>query len=239
MSDFVVDPDLRFAVWQKIAGQAHALGRFGSHLLSCDSISSMIGFVFRIHANSASFCENVNYFIRRFPISLVLNFMDELKGVLSYVYLLQSSIACLARENPIRDNLVVYRGIRQAADRVMLYESAIGDVVVWPEFTSAFTDLDYVLNHFITDEDCVLFKIELHPGDVAVQIERYSADQAGDEVLIAASTGFRIDSVDDTDVSIPAEDGCLNLFHLPTIGLSYFLHWYDFDLDQRPPRVVV
>jgi hypothetical protein len=94
------------------------------------------------------------------------------------------------------------------------------------------------LNHLIIDEDCVLFEIELHPGEVAVELERAAEDRSGNEVVIAASTGFRVDSVEPTDVSIPAEDGSLNLFHLPIVRLSYFLHWYDFDVDQHLRRAV-
>jgi hypothetical protein len=246
LCDFAVDPDVRFSAWQQIAchslryfvdvAQAQSHGRdrlFWPNLFSCDSISSMIDFVFRMFAIDSFFCENVNHFLRCFPISRFCNFNDEMRGILNFIYLLQSSIACRSQENPIRENVVVYCGIGGASDVVMLYESMIDDVVVWCEFTRAFTDRDYVMNELITDDDFVLFEIELHPGDVAVLIEGSSDDQIGDEFLIAASTGFKVVSVEETEVSICGEDGILNFFHLPIVRLSYFLHWYDFDLDQR------
>jgi TPR repeat protein len=236
LCDIAVDAGLRFSAWQKISGDAFP---YFVDLADCDSISSMIGVVFQMYANDSSLCENVNHFLHCFPISMVCRFMDELKHILSYIYLLQSSIECGSHETPIRENLVVYRGIRGATDLGMLYESTIDDVIIWPEFTSTFTDRDYVLNSCITDEDCILFEIELHPGDVAVLIEQRAEHQSGNEVLIVASTGFKVVSVDDTELSIQGEDGTSKLFHHPIVQLSYFLHWYDFDLDQRPPLVCV
>jgi hypothetical protein len=115
----------------------------------------------------------------------------------------------------------------------------IGNVVVWPGFTSTSIDCNSVLRSFIHNEDSVLFKIDLHPGDVAVRIEEYSEYGSEQEVLIAASTGFEVLSVDYADVSIPQENGGSHFFHLPIVRLSYFLHWYDFDLDQRPLPVFV
>jgi hypothetical protein len=242
-----VSPRLLFEAWQEIAGHsllyfanhlqagAPAFARFPTDLLSCDSISSLIGYVFRIYAADSSLRDNVNYFLRCFPIAMICNFTDELNGILSFIYLLQSSIDCQSRENPILENILVYRGVREASDLVMLYESTIGSVVVWSEFTKASTDRDSVLSDLMTDEDCVLFEIELHPGDVAVEIEGYSEHESGDEVLIAASTGFIVVSVDDLEVSICGED----VIRLPTVRLSYFLHWYDFDLDERPRPVLV
>jgi hypothetical protein len=170
---------------------------------------------------------------------MICDFMDELNGILSFIYLLQSSIQFRSCENPIRENVFVYRGVGGASHLVMLYESMIESVVVWSEFTKASTDCDYVLNHLIRDEDWILFEIELHPGDVAVEIEGYSEHESGDEVLIAPSTGFKVVSVDDTEISICGEDGSSTLLHFPTVRLSYFLHWYDFDLDQRPSPVLV
>jgi TPR repeat protein len=239
LCDFAVDSGLCFSAWQKISGDSVPYFVNLPQARSCDSISSLITVVFQMYVNDLSLGENVNHFLRCFPISMVCNFMDELKRILSYIYVVQSSIECRSHENPILENLVVYRGIGGAADRLMLYESTIDDVVVWSEFTIASTDRDSALNYCITHEECVLFEIELHPGDVAVVPEQHAEDQLGNQVLIAASTGFKVLSVDETDVSIQGEDGCLNLFHIPIVRLSYFLHWYDFDLDQHPPPLVV
>jgi hypothetical protein len=134
----------------------------------------------------------------------------------------------------------VYRGIHGSANLGLVYESMIDDgVVVWPGFTSTSTDRDCVLNRFITDDDCILFEIDLHRGDVAVKIENHSDHPYEQEILIAASTGFQVLSVDFIDVSIHGEDCGESLVHLPVVRLSYFLHWYDFDLDQRPPAVLI
>jgi hypothetical protein len=133
----------------------------------------------------------------------------------------------------------VYRGIERGADLVPLYESLIGDVVVWPGFTSTSLDRDSVLSRFITGGDCVLFEIELHPSDVAVMIEKYSKHSSEKEVLIPASTAFKVISIDSTDVLIYGEDVGSTIFPIPVVRLGYFLHWYDFYLDQRPHPVLV
>jgi hypothetical protein len=239
-----------FAAWQEIAGhslpylidlshdQSHSLRSLPSDLLLCHSISSMLPVIFQMYTIDSSLYKNVNQFLRCFPISMVSKFMRELRGIVSYIYLLQSSIESRSHVAPIRENFVVYRGIQNSADQGMFYESMIGDVVVWCGFTSTSTDRDYVVNEFITDDDCVLFEIELHPDDVAVFIERDSEYEFEREVLIAASTGFQVLSVDYTDVSICGECDESVHVHLPIVKLSYFLHWYDFDLDQCPPRVL-
>jgi hypothetical protein len=96
-----------------------------------------------------------------------------------------------------------------------------------------------VLNHFVTDENSVLFKIKLHPGDVAARIEEYSDFRSEREVLIAASTGFKVLSLTYADLSVqPGSRDPISL-RIPVVRLSYFLHWCDFDLDQRPPPVLV
>jgi hypothetical protein len=199
----------------------------------------MIGLIFHLYTIESSLWKNVNHFLRCFPISMVTKFMNELKGLLSYIYLLQSSIQYLSHKEPIHENLVVYRGIERGANLVLLYESLIGDVVVWPGFTSTSLDRDSGSSRFITGDDCVLFEIELHPGDVAVMLEKYSKHSSEREVLIPASTGFKVISIDSTDVLIYGEDGGSTMFPIPVVRLSYFLHWYDFDLDRRPLPVLV
>jgi hypothetical protein len=184
----------------------------------------------------SSLYQNVNHFLRRFPISMIAKFITELRGLLLYVYLLQSSIECLSCSEPLCENLIVYRGIAEGPNFDLLYESIIGDVVVWPGFTSTSTNRGYVLDHFITDDNSLLIEIELHPRDVAVMIKDYSEYELEGEVLIAASTGFKVVSVDYENVLISTF--CDTPTLLPIVKLSYFLHWYDFDLDQRPPRVL-
>jgi hypothetical protein len=111
----------------------------------------------------------------------------------------------------------------------------IGNVVVWPGFTSTSRDRDYVLETFITDEDCVLFEIEVHPGDIAVNIQGQSRYEHEHEILIPASTAFKVLSVDDVDVSIPARGlDPPSVLGISVVRLSYFLHWCDFDLENCP-----
>jgi hypothetical protein len=183
--------------------------------------------------------KNVNDFLRYYPISMVSKFMYELRGILRYIYLLQSSIESRSRTEPIRQNLVVYRGVRDCYKFVQLYESIIGDVVVWPAFTSTSTDRNSVLNQFVSDESSILFEIFLHPGDVAARIVADSAHESEREVLIPASTGFKILSVDYAYVPVQPEGPDPISLRIPVVSLSYFLHWHDFDLDQLPPPVLV
>jgi hypothetical protein len=248
---FAFDDCSRFATWRDIAGssflylvdlsqaQSYVLGSLPSDCLSCDSISAMIEIIFRMYTIDSSLYKNVNQCLRCFPISMVSKFMRELRGILYYIYLLQSSIDYYSHAKPIQENLVVYRGIAGSASLGLLYETMIGDVVVWPGFTSTSIDCNSVLRSFIHNEDSVLFEIELHPGDAAVLIEQYYEYGSEREILIAASTGFEVLRVDYADVSIPQKNGDSHFFHLLIVRLSYFLHWYDFDLDQRPLPVLV
>jgi hypothetical protein len=78
-----------------------------------------------------------------------------------------------------------------------------------------------------------LFEIELHPGDIAVDIQRESEYHHEREILVPTSTAFEVISVDDVDVSIPACGGNSPLMlRIPVVRLSYSLHWFDFDLDK-------
>jgi hypothetical protein len=131
--------------------------------------------------------------------------------------------------------VVVYRGIAGNGDLGSLYYSMIGGVIVWPGFTSTSRDRDYVLKTFIMNEDSALFEIELHPGDIAVNIQRQSKYEHEREILIPASTAFEVISVDDMDVSIPARGrNPPSVLRIPVVKLSYALHWCDFDLDNCP-----
>jgi hypothetical protein len=68
-----------------------------------------------------------------------------------------------------------------------------------------------------------------------VNIQRQSQYEYEHEILIPASTAFKVISVDDVDVSIPArglrESSVLGI---SVVRLSYFLNWCDFDLDNCP-----
>jgi hypothetical protein len=132
---------------------------------------------------------------------------------------------------PLKLNMTVYRGIEQHGKQLVpLYESMIGEVVVWPGFTSTSSDRNFVISRFIQGADSLLFEIKLHPGDVAGEIYEYSAFQRESEILIAASSGFKIKSVDWTDISG---------MKIVQIRLSYCMSWYDFNIDDPPVPILV
>jgi hypothetical protein len=78
-----------------------------------------------------------------------------------------------------------------------------------------------------------------HPSGMAVRIEEDSDFRSEGEVLIAASTGFKVVSVTYADASIQLDRGGSISLRIHVMRLSYFLHWSDFDLDQHPPPVFV
>jgi hypothetical protein len=47
---------------------------------------------------------------------------------------------------------------------VPLYESMIGEVIVWPSFASTSINRDFVLSTFIKGDDILLFEIVLRPA---------------------------------------------------------------------------
>jgi hypothetical protein len=83
-------------IWQEIArfsfeylidlsqSQLHALRSLPTDLLSCESISDMIGLIFRMYTIECSLYQNVNHFLRCFPVKIVGKFLTELKGILHY-----------------------------------------------------------------------------------------------------------------------------------------------------------
>jgi hypothetical protein len=165
--------------------------------------------------------------------------MKELKGILDYIYLLQSSIEYCSHTRPLTSDLIVYRGIKVGGSQfIPLYQSMIGEVIVWPSFTSTSTTREYVINQFITGSDSILFEILLHPGNVAVFIENYSDYASESEVLIAALTGFMVESVESVDVERKTENGRTQ-FTIPLVHLSYSLSWSDFDINEHPRTIRV
>jgi hypothetical protein len=172
LCNFAFDDWLRFEAWHELAGssllylvdlsqvQSHALRSVPSDLFCCSSISSMIEIIYRMYMINSSLYKKMNQFLAHFPISLVSKYMRELQGFLHYIYLLQSSIEYHSHTNPIRENLIVHRGIQRTAAFAQLYESMIGDIVVWPGFTSTSADRDYLLRYFVTGEDCILAQKE-------------------------------------------------------------------------------
>jgi hypothetical protein len=173
----------------------------------------------------------VNHFLRCFPIQVIDKLMKELGGILRYIYLLQSSIEYCSHIKPLPSEMTVYRGIQQGGKILLpLYESLIGEVIVWPSFTSTSINRNFVISRFIKGEDSMLFEISLHPGDVAVAIDEHSDYARESEILIAASSGFTVDEVEWIEV---------RGWKIAQVRLSYCISWYDFNIDDPPAPILV
>jgi hypothetical protein len=178
-------------VWQQFAGccleylidlshsESDILRSWPTDLLSVDSVTDMIPFIFRIYTvnwslydnKNYSLYNNVNHFLRCFPIGMICKFMKELKGLLHYIYLLQSSIEYDSHIHPLSTEIVVYRGFKSGGSKLIpLYHSMIGEVIVWSSFTSTSMKQESVIENYIAVEDSILFEILLHRGDAAACI---------------------------------------------------------------------
>jgi hypothetical protein len=242
LCSFPVSDCDQFSEWQRIGrysleylvevsrSESYSLESHPSSLLMCDSIDEMISIILRMYTIESSLFKNVNHFLRCFPMNIVNKFLGELRGIVRYIYLLQSSIYyCSSRMFPIAASRRVYRGIEEGRSALLpLYESMIGDVIVWCGFTSTSANYDFVIEKFGWRGDSLVFEIEIGAGSCAAEIAGFSEYPSESEILIAASSGFRVESVDFIC------DGVV-----PLIKLSYFLDWWDFDLDRRPLPVLV
>jgi hypothetical protein len=214
--------------------ESDTLASLATDLASCGPMSEMIPIVLRLYSKESSLYKNVNCFLRSFPVDLIGKLLKELHGVISYIYLLQSSIEQWSHLHPLKESCVVYRGFRSDGDKhALLYQSMIGDVVVLDGFVSASQDKDLVISSFVESDSGLLFEISLPAGAVAVSIVPFSDYPGESEILIAASSGFLVDSVDEISV-VNRETGLE--FNIPCVKLTYFLSWYDFEVNLRPPR---
>jgi hypothetical protein len=212
-----------------------ALGSSPTDLHVCQSITDMIPPIFAMYSAKSRLYKNVNRLLRRFPIQILGKFMKELQDLVSYIYLLQSSINYCSRTQIFPPERVVYRGIRAGGrDLADLYESMRGEMIVWKGFTSTSTKRDYVIEHFVGKDDGVLFEIILHSGDVVADIHHYSRYPRESEFLIAASSAFRILEVADIQVPI-SRSPASPVRVIPKVTLSYQMSWFEFDIDT-PPR---
>jgi hypothetical protein len=217
--------------------ESDVLSSLPTDLSDCNSYSEIIGIVFRMYSIESSLYRNINHFLRRFPVEIASKLMKELDGMLCYIYLLQSSINQFSLRSPIKCDLVVYRGFSSdGPNQAQLYESMIGEIVIWRGFTSTSLDRECVISSFVGGSAGLLFEITLHPGDVAASISGYSGHSSESEVLIAASTGFLVESVEWIEVE---NHETSDVFTIPRVKLNYFLSWYDFDLDRPPPRLIL
>jgi hypothetical protein len=115
---------------------------------------------------------NINHFLSCFPNSIIDHFVNELHGILHYIYLIQSSIDFWSHYYPLMTDVVVYRRLKCDGGKLAsLYISMIEEVIVWVGFTKASTQKDYVIECSIVGENSILFEIWLQPGAVAVCID--------------------------------------------------------------------
>jgi hypothetical protein len=210
---------------------------------SCKSFPEMIPLIFKMYSIESSLYRNVNHFLRKFPIQILSKFLKELDGMLRYIYLLQSSIHDYAFKHSIAEGQVVYRGLpRRGSDLGSLYASLIGQIIVWKGFTSTSSDITCVMDTFVGGSEGILFEITLCAGAVATALDRDSTNPTEYEVLIAAMSGFMVNSID----YIPAPQSrqgrarrdSVNSM-IPKVTLCYWLSWFDFDTDNRPPILIV
>jgi hypothetical protein len=169
--------------------------------------------------------------------------MKELHGILSYIYLLQSSISYCAYKSPIVKDQIVYRGMpSRGSELAPLDESYIDRVIVWPSFTSTSLNRELVMETFVKSSEGILFESTLHPGAIATNISGYSVHPEESEVLIAAMSGFIVESVDygsDRDEeTIEGQHNTLDS-RIPKVKLRSWLSWVDFDMEKQPVNVVI
>jgi hypothetical protein len=217
--------------------QSTALSTFPTDLISCTSISAIIPILFRLYSIQSALYFNINHFLRKFPINLIRKFMKELGGVLSYIYLLQSSIEQWSLLHPLRSDCIVHRGFHSdGPSQAVLYESMAGEVIVFGGFVSASQNRDRVISKFVRSGAGLLFEIALPAGAVAALIAEYSDYPDEAEVMIPASTGFVVDSVEWIIVWNPETQ---ETFEVGLVRLSYFVSWRDFDIDDGPPVMIL
>jgi hypothetical protein len=95
-----------------------------------------------------------------------------------------------------------------------------------------------VIRHFVRGPDSILFKINLHPGDVAARIQDYSKHQHESEVLVAALSGFVVIATQPFQVPKANPDDSTG-FTIPMVILNYYVSWIDFDIDSIPQPFMV
>jgi hypothetical protein len=85
-------------------------------------------------------------------------------------------------------------------------------------------------------------EITLHFGAIATNISNLSAIPRESEVLIAAVSGFLVESVDYvSDQEEETTEGQLSTldFKIPTVKLTHWLSWVDFDMNKQPADLII
>jgi hypothetical protein len=156
----------------------------------------------------------MNQLLRCFPIQLFVEYLNEFRGFLSCATLLQ---AVIESRSTLRDPGLVYRGFGRGGHELAgLYASLIDKVIIWRGFSTASKDRDFIIQEFVRRRDGILFEIVLGRGAIA-------ADGEGNEVIIAAESGFKINSVE-----IETAHG------IPIVSMEWVSAWSEADLEFDP-----
>jgi hypothetical protein len=131
---------------------------------------------FLLYSIEPSLSKTANVLLRDFPVAFIRRFVKELRGLLSYVYLLQSAIHHWSQLHPIAENPVVYRGIPRLGQNLEpLYLHVIDEIILWRGFTSTSRRIKTAVRNSAKDRSGVLFEITLHSGCSASDISSVSA----------------------------------------------------------------
>jgi hypothetical protein len=169
----------------------------------------------------SSLCKNDNYFLHCFPIQILEKFIKELRSVLSYSYLLQSSIDYSSQLRTFVEQRIVYR--RFSSDDpilVQLYESLVGEVIILRRFIRTSINFNVVIKIFIQNADRIMFEIEFHHSKVAINIACYSDNPIESIFLIVVSSMFRIVWIEEIQIRNEISDD----FTISRVKLSYFVY---------------
>jgi hypothetical protein len=200
-------------------------------LYESQSIPEMVPIFVHMYSIDSLLYKNVNFVLRHIPVEVAGKIVKELRGLLSYIYLLQSSIHYLAMQQPLEKEMVVYRGIKDTVTGLdNLYHSVVGRNILWRSFTSVSRSVTVALERFISQNNGMLFEIHLQAGSVVADIHDYARYPSELEMLIAAYTTFRVDEVVNFRIRDKFPEFKWDIV-IPRVKLTYASSWFDFAFD--------
>jgi hypothetical protein len=225
------------AVWRSSAQNASAfLGRHPGFETIADtfanfskngSVSDIVReFVRSLFLSSSAFA-SANSVLERLPMASVARFESEFRGLLSYTTMLQAAVEVLV-DNCACSETVVYRALSEDGfDRPL--ESVVGEVIAWPGFIIGVRTINEAVEAAGSPGSIVLvLRIVVTQDAVAAEIGRFSENEGVWQILIAAESLFRVDSVGKVNISQRT---------VPEVRLLYAGKWSDRDLDLDFPSV--
>jgi hypothetical protein len=222
-----VSPSRVLSVWRELADKSTSfLRHFEKHsqVLQLTALKSAEEIANAVLAVDSPVFTKVNEALRRLPIDIVWRAVGQFTGFLSYVCLIQGAIELFAEavEAPVFCGLPA-----RGSDIAALYCSAVGQVVVWPAFTSASREAARVISDFVRGGDGILFEITLGAHKIAAPVGNLRKGQDTSEVLIAAASLFRVDAVEAFD-SGDGEHAC------PVVRLTCVGEWSELQIERNP-----